>query len=134
MGGTGLLQSIATFVGAGLIVRVVLGSRYQSSVSVVHILALLPFLIAVSSVLGVQLMIPFGREKAILLVVLGAGCLNVALATFLAPVWKADGMALSVLLAETFVSTAQFAYLWRARLNPLQKRDASTESAPSGAC
>ncbi|HEX5413934.1 MAG TPA: flippase [Terriglobia bacterium] len=128
MGGTGLLLSGITFVSAGLIVGVVLGPTYQPSVSVVRILALLPFLVATSSVLGVHLMIPFGREKAVLYLVLGAGCLNVILASALAPVWKADGMAVSVLLAECFVSAAEFAYLWRTKLNPLQKAETSVES------
>jgi O-antigen/teichoic acid export membrane protein len=128
MGGTGLVLSAITFVCAGLIVRVVLGFTYEPSISVVHILALLPFLVAVSSVLGVQLMIPFGREKAVLFLVLGAGCLNVALALLFAPTWKADGMALSVLLAECFVTVVQFAYLWRAKLNPLQKAETAGDS------
>jgi PST family polysaccharide transporter len=119
MGGTGLLLSIITFAGASLIVRIVLGPNYHPSVSVVRILALVPFLVAVSGVLGVQIMIPFGREKAIFLIVLGAGFLNVGLACILAYIWKADGMALSVLLAEAFVSLAQFAYLWKVKLNPL---------------
>ncbi len=127
MGGTGLLLSVVTFVGANLIVRVVLGSSYQPSVSVVRILALLPFLVAVSSVLGVQLMIPFGREKAILFAFLGAGCINVALASLLAPIWKADGMALSVLLAECFVTVTQFVYLWNVKLHPLQKTETGAE-------
>jgi O-antigen/teichoic acid export membrane protein len=128
MGGMGLVLSVVTFVSAGLIVRVVLGLTYQPSISVVRILALLPFLVAVSSVLGVQLMIPFGREKAVLFLFLGAGCLNVVLASLLAPVWKADGMALSVLVAECFVSVVQFAYLWRVKLNPLQKAETPAES------
>jgi polysaccharide transporter, PST family len=127
MGGTGLFMSVVTFAGASLIVKVVLGSNYQSSISVVRFLSLLPFLVAVSSVLGVQLMIPFGREKAILFAVLGAGCINVALASLLAPVWKADGMALSVLLAESFVMVTQFVYLWRVKLNPLQKSEIAAE-------
>jgi PST family polysaccharide transporter len=133
MGGTGLLLSAITFVGAGFIVRVVLSSSYQPSISVVRILALLPFLVAVSSVLGVQLMIPFGREKAILFLVVGAGCLNVVLAVLLAPVWKADGMALSVLLAECFVTVVQFAYLWQAKLNPLQNAATSGDSSGGSA-
>ncbi len=126
MGGTGLLMSVGTLAGASFIVKVVLGSNYQPSVSIVRILALVPFLVAVSSVLGVQLMIPFGREKAVLIAVLGAGCINVALASLLAPMWKADGMALSVLLAECFVMVAQFAYLWKVKLNPLQKSEIAT--------
>lgn len=134
MGGTGLLLSAATFAGASFVVRIVLGSSYLPSVSVVRILALLPFLVALSNLLGVQIMIPFGRERAVFFIVLGAGCLNVALASFLAPVWKADGMAVSVLLAECFVSVAQFVYLWRVRLNPLQKveRSAESESCQAG--
>lgn len=134
MGGTGLLLSAITFVSAGLIVRVVLGSTYQPSVSVVRILALLPFLVAVSSVLGVQLMIPFGREKAVLSFVLVAGCLNLVLASILAPVWKADGMAVSVLVAELFISLAYFTYVWRTKLNPLGKVETSVESEPYRAC
>lgn len=134
MGGSGLLLSIMTFVGASLIVRIVLGSNYQQSVSVVRILSLLPFLIAVSSVLGVQLMIPFGREKAVFFLVLGAGCLNIGLASLLAPLWKADGMAVSVLMAEFFISTTYFAYLWKAKLNPLQKMEAPADSESYGAC
>jgi O-antigen/teichoic acid export membrane protein len=120
MGGAGFLLSIVTFAGAGLVVRVVLGSNFQPSVSVVRILAPLPFLLAVSIVLGVQLMIPFGREKAVFFVVLAAGCLNVILASLLAPMWKAEGMAISVLLAELFVSITDFVFLWKAKLNPLQ--------------
>ncbi|TAM78885.1 MAG: flippase [Acidobacteria bacterium] len=121
VGGTGLVLSAITFISAAPVVRIVLGHNYHPSISVVRILALLPFLVAVSSVLGVQLMIPFGREKAIFLIVLGAGCLNVAFALLLAPGWKANGMAVSVLLAEIFVSTMYFAYLSRSGLSPLQK-------------
>ena len=128
MGGIGLLLSVITFVGANPIVRVVLGANYKLSISVVRILSPLPFLLAVSIVLGLQLMIPFGRERAILIVVLGAGCLNVALATALAPIWKADGMAVSVLLAELFIAMSYFAYLWKAKLNPLRKTDISAKS------
>jgi O-antigen/teichoic acid export membrane protein len=120
MGGMSLLLSAGVFAEAGLIVKVILGSSYSPSVSVVRILALLPFLLAVSNVLGVQMMIPFGRERAVLFLVLGAGCLNVVLAALMAPVWKADGMAVSVLAAETFVTFTYFVYLWRAKLNPLQ--------------
>lgn len=121
MGGMGLLLSVATFFGANIIVGVVLGSDYQPTVSVLRILAFLSLLAAVSNLLGVQLMIPFGQEKAVFVIFLGAGCLNVVVATLLAPVWKADGMALSVLLTEFFVAVADFVYLWRARLNPLQR-------------
>lgn len=128
MGGSALALSALMFFGAELIVRVVLGTSYQPSVSVVRILALLPFLIAISGVLGVQLMIPFGRERAILFVVLGAGCLNVALAGFLAPIWRADGMATAVLLAEVFTTAGYYAYLWRAGLNPFQKKRVSTRA------
>lgn len=134
MGGAGILLSAMTFVGAGLIVRVVLGTAYHPSISVVRILAPLPFLVGVSSMLGVQLMIPFGREKAVLSFVLLAGCLNLILASILAPIWKANGMAFSVLAAELFISVAYFTYLWKTQLNPLRKGKNSVESEPYQAC
>jgi len=111
MGGAGLGISVVILLGAPLIVAVLLGSQYGPSVVVMRILAFLPFLIALSNVLGIQIMIPFGMDRAFTLTLFGAGILNVLLAILLAPVWQAVGMAFSVLLSEIFVTLTMSALL-----------------------
>jgi len=111
MGGAGLGVSVGIFLGAPLIVAILLGSQYGPSVAVMRIIAFLPFLIALSNVLGIQIMIPFGMDRAFMLILFSAGILNVSLAILLAPVWQAVGMAFSVLLSEVLVTLTMFIFL-----------------------
>lgn len=115
----GLLVSISTFCGAKPIAAIVLGPSYVASVLMIRILAALPFLIAVSNVLGVQIMIPFRHDRVLGCIVFAAGLLNIVLALLLVPRLGAAGMATSVLVSETFVTTAYFAFVAYAGLNPL---------------
>ncbi len=121
LGGLGLILSIMLFIGAPYIVQILLGSEYEPSIMVIRILSALPFLIAISNVLGVQLAFPFKLEKAIFTFVFMAGCINILLAIILAPRWGADGMAMSVLASEIFITLSYFIYLLSKNLNPLQK-------------
>jgi len=119
MSGIGLVLSIGLFTGAPIIVRVMLGSDYGPSVSVVRILAFLPLIIGASNALGVQIMLPFGRDKAFTSILVGAGLINVVLAFLLIPFWQQNGMAAAVLTTEVFVTMAMLAYLMVNDLSPL---------------
>lgn len=121
MSSLGATFSIVLFVGAPWIVQTILGSGYESSIPVMRILAPLPFLISVSNVLGVQIMFPLRMERAVAIIVLCAGAINVGLAVLLAPVWLAVGMAVAVLISETFVTTSQLSWLTITGLSPLQE-------------
>lgn len=116
----GLLMSGTLFAAAPLIVSVAFGPRYAASVTTLRLLSPLPFLIAVSNVLGIQVLFPFRREKVALASVAVGGAVNLAMAFLLAPAWRANGMAFSVLTAELAVTAIQFGYLWKTNLNPLQ--------------
>jgi PST family polysaccharide transporter len=120
MGGIGFFLSFVIFLSSPLIVRLILGSDYIPSIAVMQILAWLCFLIAVSNVLGIQIMLPFGRDKAFTSIIFGAGVINVILAVLLVPTWYELGMALSVLISELFVTAAMFIYLTLNQLNPLK--------------
>jgi len=113
MGGTGFGLSLGIFLSAPFIVEVLLGSKFGPSITVMKIIALLPFLIAMSDVLGRQMMIPFGMDRAFTAILFVAGVLNVLFAVLLAPKWQANGMAFSVLLSELFITLTMFAYLYR---------------------
>ena len=122
MGSAGFTISLGILVGSNIIVSILLGSQFGPSVSVMRVLAFLPFLIAVSNVLGIQLMIPFGKDRAFTLILFGAGVLNVSLAVLLAPAWHEKGMAVAVLLSEVFVTSTMFLYLRRVGLSVISAK------------
>jgi polysaccharide transporter, PST family len=97
----------------------VLGTKYAPSAAVIAIMSPLPVLIAVSNVLGVQLLFPFGHEKRVLAIVLIAGVVNLTLALLLAPRWQASGMAAAVVVSETVVALGYFLWAWKSNLNLL---------------
>jgi PST family polysaccharide transporter len=112
MGGIGFLMMVGVLWGAPFISALLLGSGFAPSIAVMRMLAPIIFLIALSNVLGIQLMLPLGRDKAFALTLFSAGLLNVVLAVALAPPWKALGMAVAVLISESFVTVTMFAYLF----------------------
>ena len=121
MSGFGLVLSIGLFVGASTIVQVMLGPDYGPSVSVVRILAFLPLIIGASNVLGVQIMLPFGRDRAFTSILAGAGLINIVLVFLLTPLWQQNGIAAAVLTTEVFVTLTMLVYLMANHLSPLGK-------------
>ena len=103
IGGLGLVLGIAVMLFAPLAIRILLGNRYEASIPVLRILALLIPLVALSNVIGVQWMLPLGMDRQFNKVIMGAGILNVSLALWLAPRLGPVGMATSIVFAEAFV-------------------------------
>ena len=103
VGALGGLFGIVAFVGAPLLTRILLGPGYEGAVPVMRALAVLPFLVAVDTVLGLYWAVPFGHEHAFLRTVIAAGATNVAFALLLVPRYGALGMAAAVVLAELVV-------------------------------
>ncbi len=121
MSGLGLALSVALFAGAPVIVQILLGPQYEPSIIVMRILSGLTLLIGASNVLGIQLMLPFGRDRAFTSILVGAGIINIALAVSLAPIWQESGMAASVLVSEGFVTVTMLIYLSLHQLNPFTR-------------
>ncbi len=119
MGTGGTALGVLVFVSAPLLVRMILGPGYDQAVPVLRILALLPPLIALSTVYGVQWMLPLGMEGPFNKIILLAGGINVGLAVILAPSYLAVGMACAVVTAETFVTIAIYLLVRRRKLDPL---------------
>lgn len=119
MGFGGVAMGALVFALAPILVRVILGQGYDHAVPVLRILSLLPPLIALSNVYGVQWMLPLGMDRPFNTIILIAGLINVALAVALAPAYLAMGMAWSVVSAEVFVTASFYLLLrWR-RLDPM---------------
>jgi polysaccharide transporter, PST family len=100
----GLLISSMLFVLAPWIVRVLMGSGFGPAVSVLRILSVLPLIIAVTESVGLQWLLPQGRDKTVNQIIFSGGFLNLALAFLLAPRLAHVGMAWAVVTAETLVA------------------------------
>jgi len=96
---------------APYLVRVLLGPGYERSVAVLRMLAVLPILIAVSNVLGMQWMLPLRLDRQFNGVVISGGALNILLAIALAPHHGEQGMAIAVVASEMLVVVGLYCVL-----------------------
>ena len=122
MSSMGAVMSIAAFFGAPWAVQIILGKNFAASIPVLRIMAPLPFLDAVSTMLGVLWMLPLRLDRQFNKVVLAAGALNIGLAVALAPRFAQLGMASAVVIVELFVTITLYVTLHRQGLNPLSAR------------
>lgn len=110
-GGLALAMSVVIVVGAPQIVTLVMGNRFSDAIPVLRTLGLLPFVVGLSNVLGVQMMLPFGLKKEFSKIVSCSAILSISLIALLAHFAMARGAAAGVLVAELFVTAAMFATL-----------------------
>ena len=103
--------SIFIFAFAEFLVKLLLGEQYFHSIIVLKILALMPLLIGLSNIFGVQTMLNFDRKKAFSLILIVGSIINLILSFTLVPLYQHIGSAISVLITETFITTAMFIYL-----------------------
>lgn len=114
----GALLSAAIFILAPQIINLVLGSKFSEAASTLRILSLLPVLIGVSNVLGIQWMLPLGMDATFNRIILAGGLLNVTFGLGLAIAFGAIGTAYAVVVTEMFVTMAMFTVLRRKKLDP----------------
>jgi len=124
MSASGVLMGLSVFVLAPLLVRILLGEEFGPTVQVLRVLALMLPLVALSTALYVQWMLPLHLERSFNVVILGAGVLNLVLALVLVPRYFQVGMAWAVVASELFVASGSIFILLRWR--------GSTSRRPSG--
>ena len=103
--------SLFVFVFADILVSLLLGEQYQSSIIVLRILALMPFMIGLSNIFGIQTMLNFERQKPFSRILIVGSILNLILSFTLVPMFEHVGSAISVLIVESFITIAMFIYL-----------------------
>jgi PST family polysaccharide transporter len=122
IGGLSFLASLALLCLAHLVVTICFGrASSETSVTVVRWIALLPFIVAMGNVLGVQTMIPFGLAREFSWILVVAGVLNVATAVPFIAHLGAPGAAIALLCAETFVTVTMLAVLGRHGINVIAR-------------
>jgi O-antigen/teichoic acid export membrane protein len=98
------------FLLAPEIIIALASQQFAPSIDVIRILCLLPLIVGLSSVFGMQVLLPFGKEKKVLVAVV-VGCVSsVCLNYLLCPILAQKGAAISCISAELIVTFLMFIY------------------------
>lgn len=113
-----LLASAALLLFAHPIAILFLGKvSAEGSVEVIRWIALLPFLIGVSNVIGIQTMLPLGFDRPFSRILITSGLLNVVIGIPLIHFLGAKGASMSLLLTEAYVTLAMTFFLRRKNIH-----------------
>jgi PST family polysaccharide transporter len=118
LGGLGLLFGAVLFLGAPLLVHLILGSAFKGSVPALRVLSLWIPLGALCTVITFQLLLPNHLDYQFNAVIFTAALLSFASALLLAPTFHAVGIAWSAVAAQLYTLMAFSVVLARAGLNP----------------
>ena len=116
MGGGSLTISVAISGMAHLIVRELFGDGYGEATLLLQIMAYLPFLIAMSNVLGIQTMIPLGFKQAFSKILITAAAIDLLIFTPAVFFGGAQGAAWTNVMVELFVTLSMAYSLHRSGL------------------
>lgn len=117
----GLIFSIGLFVFAEPIITILFGAKYQSSILILRILSVLPFMVSLSNVFGIQTMITFNYKEAFTKIVLMGGIIDIILGITLISLLQEVGIAISFVITETFITIAMLLFLQRMGIKILGK-------------
>lgn len=98
-----LLVSLAIFIWSPLIINILFGNKFNNSITVLRIMAFLPFLIGLSNVIGIHGFLNLKKDKIFLFITSCAFIINLTLNLAITPYLFENGTALSWLLTEFFV-------------------------------
>lgn len=86
------------------------GDAYNGSIVPMQIIMPTVLLIGVTNVMGIQMLIPLGKEKNVLCSVIAGGIINIIINSILIPQMSAAGAAIGTIIAEIVVLIVQYYY------------------------
>ena len=99
----GMTIGLIVYWLAPFMIHVLMGKEFGPAVDVLRMLALLPPVLSITHALGLQWLLPLGRERTVNRIMMCAGVVNVTLALLLCPRYAHMGMAWAVVISEVFV-------------------------------
>jgi len=109
----GFSLTAVLFATAPWLIGLLAGPKFAPAIPVLRLYSILPALLSITYSVGLQWLLPLGRDRDVNRVIIGGGCLNLILSCLLAPRLGAMGMATSVLLSELYVCTNMVWAVWR---------------------
>lgn len=130
LGGLGLMLGLLLFFAAPLLVHFVLGAAFQNSIPALRVFSLWIPLIAITTVLTFQLLLPNQLDGPFNVVIMTAGLVGIGGALLLAPRFQAVGIAWSAVASQSYTLLAFLVILGRARLNPFAFSPRTVQESP----
>jgi len=115
----GAALTLCMWFGSGLVIHIILGAKYQSSIAPFKVLSLRAPMLAWTNVLGFQWLLALGLEKSFQQVTMIALIVNFSLAAILAPQFSFLGMSWAVITSQAVMVIGVYFVLRRRNLNPL---------------
>ncbi|BAV10162.1 polysaccharide transporter, PST family [Filimonas lacunae] len=113
--------SIALFMGAPVL-PLFFGEEFEQSIPVLRIMAIAPFIVSISNLLGTQVLLNLKMDKAFLLMSIAGSVICVGLNMLFTPVWSYYGTALAWVLTEVLITTGMAMIIYRQGLRLLDKQ------------
>ena len=92
------------------------GSGYQQAILPMQLISIAIIFIGLSNIIGIQILIPFGKENLTVISTVVGAIVNIILNSILIPLYSATGAALATTIAELSVLLVQV-YFIRSHLN-----------------
>jgi PST family polysaccharide transporter len=131
LGGLGMIFGLAIYLGAPLLVHFVLGPRFGDSIPVLRVFSLWIPMIALTTVMIFQLLLPNQLDNQFNFVNYSAGGLGIVVALLLVPRMAAVGIAWAAVASQAYTLVAFTFVLWRTGLNPFSATASTRLRAPS---
>ncbi|WP_153800201.1 flippase [Foetidibacter luteolus] len=100
------ITSLLLFVFAPLIIHVIFGDAFNSSVMVMRIMAINPLIICMSNLMGIQTMLNLKMDKQYFRITCLGAVINIALNLFLTNLYSYTGTAISWAITELCIAAA----------------------------
>jgi O-antigen/teichoic acid export membrane protein len=126
-----MVFGLAIYLGAPLLVHFVLGPRFGDSVPVLRVFSLWIPIIALTTVMIFQLLLPNQLDNQFNFVNYSGGGLGIVVALLLVPRMAAVGIAWAAVASQAYTLVAFTFVLWRTGLNPFSATAPARLRAPS---
>lgn len=112
----GIIVSVILFVFADLTTSILLGNKFAETAQLLRIISVLPLLISISNVFGIQTMISAGFEKNFNVVIGFAAVVHLIILFTLIPVYFAVGTTTALVITELIVTVLTFSFVKRNKI------------------
>ena len=121
IGGITLAGGLLVILLAKVIVQIAMGPKYIASVSVLELLAMVPFTFAINNIYGTQGMLNFGMKAQFSRIILISAVLNNIILVPLCFWFNAPGAAASGLITQSLITVIMASVLYRQDLDLLPR-------------
>lgn len=105
---TTFILSLMVFLFSEQFVSVIMGISYGESIKVLRIISFLPFIVGMSNIFGIQTMVAFGMQRMFSRILMFSALLNFVLVCPMIYMWQGVGLAITVVIVESFVTITMY--------------------------